>query len=173
MLRATGGELGNHATTFVLRDAAAATRESRPPRVRSGSPHPVATPRHAALLGIGAGLATAAAYLIGSGRALDYDGSVTVANFVRTPSLLDPFRRQVVFNNHPAFSFIEHIVYSVTGSTNGWVLRLVPIGAAAACVGLLVAVGAVSLKPRYSSLMFGARNAVEYVPRTVRSGIGV
>src|SRR5947209_17565459 len=36
-----------------------------------------------------------------------------------------------------------------------------------------VATGAVSLCPRYSSLMFGARNAVEYVPLKVKSGIGV
>ena len=90
------------------------------------------------MLGITAALVTAAAYLPGSGRAFDYDGSVTVAKFVRTESLLDPFRRQVVFNNHPAFSFLEHLVYSVTGSASSWVMRLLPIAAAAACVGLLV-----------------------------------
>jgi len=98
----------------------------------------VAAPRRSTVLGITAALVTAAAYLPGSGRAFDYDGSVTVAKFVRTESLLDPFRRQVVFNNHPAFSFLEHLVYSVTGSASSWVMRLLPIAAAAACVGLLV-----------------------------------
>jgi len=51
-----------------------------------------------------AGLLTALAYLPGSGSAFDYDGSVTIDQFIRTGSLLDPFRRQVVFNNHPGFS---------------------------------------------------------------------
>lgn len=104
-------------------------------------------PRSTAL-GITAGLVTAAAYLPGSGRAFDYDGSVTVARFVRTGSLLDPFRRQVVFNNHPAFSFLEHVVYSVTGSTSSWAMRVLPIAAAAGCVGLLVGVVAGRLGPR-------------------------
>ena len=107
----------------------------------------MAVPQRSTALGTVAAFVTAAAYLPGSGRAFDYDGSVTVANFVRTKSLLDPFRRQVVFNNHPAFSFIEHVVYSVTGSTSSWAMRVLPIGAAAACVGLLVCVVARRLGP--------------------------
>src|SRR4051794_15081168 len=88
-------------------------------------------------LGLLAALATAVAYLPGSGRTLDYDGAVTVGSFVATPSLLDPFRRQAVFNNHPLFSFLEPLVSSATGSRSELLLRLLPIGFGAATVGVL------------------------------------
>jgi hypothetical protein len=77
-------------------------------------------------------------YLRGAGRAFSYDASVTVANFVRTPSLLDPFRRQVVYNNHVAFSFLEHVVYTVSGSASERTMRVLPIVCAACCVGIIV-----------------------------------
>src|SRR3954467_6764016 len=63
-------------------------------------------------------------YLVGAGRAFGYDASVTVANFVRTPSLLDPLRRQVVYNNHVAFSFLEHVIYTVSGSSSERTMRV-------------------------------------------------
>lgn len=85
-------------------------------------------------------LATTAVYLIGSSRSFDYDGSVTVARFIRTPSLFAPFTRQVVFNNQVAFSFLEHLVYLATGRASETMMRLLPIVCAAATVGLLVAV---------------------------------
>ena len=85
-------------------------------------------------------LGTAAVYLVGSSRSFDYDGSVTVAHFIRTPSLFAPFTRQVVFNNHVAFSFLEHLVYLATGSASETTMRLLPIACAAATVGLLVAI---------------------------------
>jgi hypothetical protein len=91
-------------------------------------------------LGIGAGVVVAATYWIGSSRAFGYDAAVTIANFVRTPSLLDPFRKQVVYNNHVALSFLEHLVYSATGSDSEQVMRVLPIAFAASCVGVLVAV---------------------------------
>src|SRR6266700_1535169 len=56
-------------------------------------------------LGAAAGLVTFALYMIGAGRSYDYDSSETVGTFVATPSLLDPLRRQLGFNNHPLFSF--------------------------------------------------------------------
>lgn len=89
--------------------------------------------------GLGAAVVSLLAFLPGSGRAFGYDASVTVGSFVRTPSLLDPFRRQVVYNNHVGFSFLEHVISSATGSTDERLLRLLPILCGAACVGLVVA----------------------------------
>ncbi len=86
---------------------------------------------------IAAALATLL-YLPGITRAFDYDEAITVKWFVRSPSLLDPFRRQVVYNNHVAFSFLEHVVSTVTGHGGEWVMRLLPLAAAVACLGLIV-----------------------------------
>lgn len=91
-------------------------------------------------IGLGFGSLVAAAYLIGSGRAFDYDSGVTVDAFIRTPSLADPFRRQISFNNHPLFSFLEHLVYTITGSASEWAMRPLPILFAGATVGILVGV---------------------------------
>jgi hypothetical protein len=63
---------------------------------------------------------------------------VTVRNFVLTPSVLDPFRRQAVFNNHPFFSFLEHVVVDLTGSADEVTLRVLPALFAAVGVGLVV-----------------------------------
>lgn len=92
-----------------------------------------------ALFGGAATVISAAIYLVGGTRALGYDSAVTVASFVATPSLLDPFRRQVVFNNHPLFSFAEHLIYNLTGSQAEIVMRLLPIAAGALAVGVLTA----------------------------------
>jgi hypothetical protein len=89
------------------------------------------------VLGIGAAGATLAFYTLGSGRAFGWDASNTVANFVATPSLLDPFRRQVSFNNHVLFSALDHVVYSLTASEEEWVLRVLPTLFGAAIVGVL------------------------------------
>ena len=97
--------------------------------------------RHrAVIVGLLSGVAVTVAYLPGSGRGFDYDSSITTEDFIRTPSLIDPFRRQEFFNNHPLFSFLEHLIYSTTGSSSGWALRPLPIVFAAATVGLLVGV---------------------------------
>ena len=98
-------------------------------------------------LGIITGLAAFFGYLPGSSRAFDYDGSVTVANFVFTPSLLDPFRRDVVLNNHPFFSFLEHLVYTASGSRSEVLMRMLPITAGAATVGLIVGWTAARFRP--------------------------
>jgi hypothetical protein len=88
-------------------------------------------------VGVGAALTTAACYAPGMGRAYGWDASNTVAHFVATPSLLDPFRRQVGYNNHVLFSAMEHIVYSVTGSRDERVMRVLPIAFAMVAVGLV------------------------------------
>src|SRR5687768_448870 len=81
------------------------------------------------------GLGTAVAYFYGADRSLDYDGSVTVGNFVATADAWRPFRHQIVYNNHPLFSFAEHLVYR-TGGRSELALLAVPVfcGAAGAAV---------------------------------------
>ncbi len=81
-------------------------------------------------------LLTLVVYFLGAGRSLDYDSSITVGNFVATSSLLDPFRREVVLNNHPLFSFADHVVYSLGGQSVS-ALRVLPVGFGAATVALL------------------------------------
>ena len=82
-------------------------------------------------------VATAVAYLPGSGKDIDYDGTETVAYFVRTPSLLDSLLRQREWNNHPLFSFVEHLVYSTTGRADATTMRIAPIVFAALAVGIV------------------------------------
>jgi len=96
----------------------------------------VARPTAPGLMGVLAGGLTVIVYLVGSGRAFGLDAAVTVHRFVATGSLLDPFRRQLVYNNHVLFSFADHVVYSVTRSTDEHVLRLFPV----LCCGLAIGV---------------------------------
>jgi hypothetical protein len=79
---------------------------------------------------------TCVAYFPGAGRSLDYDSSITAGKFVATPSLLDPFRREFVLNNHPLFSFADHVVYSLGGQSES-ALRALPIVFGAATVAVL------------------------------------
>ena len=81
---------------------------------------------------------TAAVYSIGSGRSLDYDSNITVGAFVKTGSLLDPLRRQIQLNNHPLFSILEHIVWSL-GFHSETYLRVLPILFGALTVALVAA----------------------------------
>jgi hypothetical protein len=85
-----------------------------------------------------AAMATAALYSVGVRRAFGYDAALTVQNFVRTPSVWDPWRRQVVFNNHPLFSFLERLVFATTGSSSEMVMRVLPVLFAGAAVGATV-----------------------------------
>ncbi len=87
-------------------------------------------------LGLTVGGVTFAFYALGLERSYDYDSSESVGSFIATGSLLDPFRRQLAFNNHPLFSFLEHIVYSA-GGHGAPVLRLLPITVAALTVGVV------------------------------------
>jgi hypothetical protein len=76
-------------------------------------------------------------YFLGAGRSLDFDSSITVGKFVATPSLLDPFRpRGQSLNNHPLFSFADHIVYSLGGHSEA-ALRVLPVAFGAAGVAVL------------------------------------
>ena len=92
--------------------------------------------RRAGLNGLVLGAGTFVGYMIGADRAYNYDASVTMQNFV-TGSLGDVFTRQSVYNNHPALSLIEHIVWVVTGSSDETTMRVAPALFAAVAVALL------------------------------------
>jgi len=103
-----------------------------------------------AVVGVILGVATAAAYLVGSGRAFGYDAAATFANFVATPSLLDAFavRTQqptiplfgIAGNDHVLVSLLSHLIYSTTGSRWEVLYRLMPAFAAGGAVGVTSAV---------------------------------
>jgi hypothetical protein len=102
--------------------------------------------RATTIVGIVLGAATAAAYLIGSGRVFGYDSAVTFANFIATPSLLDAFAvstqqptiplAQIAGNDHVLVSLISHVIYTVTGTRSEIVYRLLPALAAGGTVGV-------------------------------------
>jgi hypothetical protein len=91
-----------------------------------------------AACGIVLAVATAVVYRIGSGRSLDYDSSLTVGAFVKTGALIDPLRRQIQLNNHPLFSILEHIVWSLGFHTETY-LRVLPIVFGALTVAMITA----------------------------------
>ena len=93
--------------------------------------------RFAGWAGAGLGLVTFVANLPGIGRSLDFDSAQTVGMFVKPGPPWDAFRRQAVFNNHPAFSFLEQLVRVATGRTDAAAMRLLPILFGAAAVGVL------------------------------------
>jgi uncharacterized membrane protein len=103
-----------------------------------------------AVVGAILGVATATAYLIGSGRAFGYDAAVTFANFVATPSLLDAFAMHsqqatiplfgIAGNDHVLVSFLSHLIYTTTGSRWEVLYRLIPALAAGGTVGVTAAV---------------------------------
>src|ERR1700681_1808524 len=83
--------------------------ESRPPAAPSSS---TGDRRLALLCGLGA----LALLAIGARRAYDLDSSITVGFFVATKSPWDAFTQSFTLTNHVFFSFLDHLVYSVTGS---------------------------------------------------------
>lgn len=101
-------------------------------------------------IGLLLGAATAAAYLIGSGRVFGYDSAVTFANFIATPNLLDAFAvhsqqptiplSQIAGNDHVLVSLVSHLIYSLTGTRSEIVYRLLPALAAGGTVGVATAV---------------------------------
>lgn len=106
--------------------------------VRVGHATAVRPRNHSRLVGVALGIAVGSIYFVGAGRALDYDGSVTVGTFVRHGSVLGVFRTVYNFNNHPYFSFVEHLLWDAGGRSEAW-LRVAPILCAAATVGILAA----------------------------------
>lgn len=74
--------------------------------------------------------------LRGATRSYSYDESVTVGLFVDA-DLLTPLTSQHIANNHPAFSFLEQLVWRLGGTTEAW-MRVLPASFAALSVGVLV-----------------------------------
>src|SRR5712664_3903375 len=113
-------------------------------------------------VGMFLGLATAAAYLIGSGRSFGYDAAATFANYVATPNLVDAFAvhsvlpsiqlKYIASNDHVFLSLVSHLIYSSTGSRSEVVYRLVPALAAGGVVG----VSTTALAQRFGLLAGGA-----------------
>ena len=121
-------------------------------------------------VGVAAGAVTFGVYLVGSGRSYDYDSSETVGSFIATPSLLDPFRRQLVYNNHPLFSFLDHLVYSA-GGRSALDLRILPILFGAAVVAIVVAWCAERwgiVAAATAGLVLGANSSFAELSRSVR-----
>jgi hypothetical protein len=104
----------------------------------------------AVVAGVLLGVATAAVYLIGSGRVFGYDSAVTFANFIATPSMLDAFAvhsqqptiplATIAGNDHVLVSLVSHVIYSLTGTRSEAVYRIVPALAAGGAVGVTTAV---------------------------------
>ncbi len=115
-------------------------------------------PRAPIVVGAVLGIATAAGYLIGSGRSFGYDAAATFGNFVATPNLIDAFAvhsamptmplKSIASNDHVLLSLMSHFIYSLTGSRSEVVYRLVPALAAGGTVG----VSAVALARRFGLL---------------------
>src|SRR3954462_7198160 len=80
-------------------------------------------------------VASFALYYVDAGRPFGYDEAETVGNFVRQGSPLRPFTHQIVFNNHPTFSFVLVLMRHVGGFGEAW-MRLLPALLGAATVGL-------------------------------------
>jgi Dolichyl-phosphate-mannose-protein mannosyltransferase len=107
-------------------------------------------PNAAIVVGAALGIATTAAYLIGSGRSFGYDAAATFGNFVATPNVIDAFAvhsampsmplKSIASNDHVFLSLISNVIYSLTGSRSEMVYRLVPALAAGGTVGVSAAV---------------------------------
>ncbi|HEY1456695.1 MAG TPA: hypothetical protein VGG31_09360, partial [Candidatus Dormibacteraeota bacterium] len=101
------------------------------------------------IAGVLLGLATTAAYLVGSNRSFGYDAAATFSNFVATPSLWDAFAihqvlptiplKNVASNDHVLISLISHLIYSATGSRSEVVYRVLPTLAGGGTVGVAAA----------------------------------
>jgi uncharacterized membrane protein len=106
--------------------------------------------RAPAFVGAILGIATAAAYLVGSGRVFGYDSAVTFANFIATPSMLDAFAvhsqqptipiATIAGNDHVLVSLLSHLIYSLTGTRSEVVYRILPALSAGGVVGVTTAV---------------------------------
>ena len=82
-------------------------------------------------------VATFGFLLPGSGRSYDQDSGLTVGFFVGTHSIWDAFNKAYLLTNQVFFSFLDHLVYSATGSNSEVALRMLPITISAVAVGLL------------------------------------
>jgi len=116
------------------------------------------------------GVATVIAYFVGIDRSLDYDSSVTVGNFIGTVELWAPLRHQIVFNNHPLFSLVEHVVW-LAGGDSEVALLVLPVlcgAAGAALVAGWVAAVAGRLPGLTAGALLAANPVYAQLSRSVR-----
>ena len=86
-------------------------------------------------LGVAFTFAACVLALLGSGRGYTYDESLTIGAFV-SRGLATPFSEQVVHNNHPLFSFLEHLAWEA-GATSEVSQRFLPAVFGALAVGVV------------------------------------
>jgi hypothetical protein len=104
------------------------------------SPAPPTTARFAVPIGVAVGLAAVAVYSTQLFQPFDPDGSTTVGWFIHYPGILRVFTTNQAYNNHLLFSFLEKLIYKASGENQGEaILRILPIAASGASVGLLTA----------------------------------
>jgi hypothetical protein len=83
-----------------------------------------------------AGSAAFALGLVNIGRSFGYDEAITYANFINEGSPRRALTTQVVFNNHPMFSFMQAMLWRV-GFVGETAQRLAPVACGAATVGIV------------------------------------
>lgn len=94
------------------------------------------TTRRAQLTAAASALLYVAIATTGITRSYQYDEAVTISYFVREPSLVDALTRPLGFNNHLLLTLVDWLVHRAGGTTEAW-MRLAPVAAAAATVGLI------------------------------------
>ncbi len=88
-------------------------------------------------MGAAFGVVTFAVYTAGSRRGLSWDSALTVSLFITRGNVIYPFLHQHVYTNHPLLTFLEHVVFDITGSRSALVLRVLPITFGALTVALI------------------------------------
>lgn len=101
------------------------------------------------IAGLGLGIVTFAAYMVGSDRNFGYDAAASFTNFIATPSILDAFAyrsvvptipiTQVATNDHVLLSLLSHVIFSVSGTHSEVVYRVIPALAGGATVSVSTA----------------------------------
>jgi hypothetical protein len=114
-------------------DARVPRRESTSLRRRARSVRPGRDVR----VGLGVAFGTLLLATAGIDNALNYDEAVTVGLFVKAPTAVDSVTRQVVFNNHPLISLLDHFVYASMGQLSEPALRVIPIMAFVVAAALI------------------------------------
>src|SRR5438270_11371106 len=110
----------------------------RPPRTRAKTSKSLSgtSAKREIVAGAILGVATFAAYMVGSNRSFGYDAAATFANFIATPSIWDAFAVRSVIPTIPVpqvstiddetVSLLSHLIYSTTGSHSDGKYRFMP-----------------------------------------------
>jgi hypothetical protein len=93
-------------------------------------------PSNDALVGCAMAAVAVVLGLLNANRSFSYDEAITYSNFINGGSPRTALTTQVVFNNHPMFSFFEVILWRI-GLVSEAAQRLLPVSCGAATVGLI------------------------------------